>query len=137
VNRRIVLDASAALEAVLLRPQAEAVADALEQASVVLVPGIFHAEVANALWKCVRAESLEPQDVVELFEMATGLIDRTAPDADLAQEALVAATTSHHPVYDMLYAVLARRFGCTVCTMDKRLGVALEKMDISHLTLRL
>jgi predicted nucleic acid-binding protein len=133
MSRRIVLDASAALEAVLLGPRAEAIADALEQASVVLVPGVFHSEVANALWKYVRVETLELQEAVGRFETATSLTDRTVPDADLAEEALVAAASTDHPVYDMLYAVLARRFGCTVCTLVTRLESALERMKIDSL----
>lgn len=136
MNRRIVLDASAALEAVLPGADAEAVVDTLERADMVLIPGVFHAEVANALWKYIRAETLELHDAVWRFESAVGLADRTVPDADLVEEALVAAAGIGHPVYDMLYAVLARRFGCTVCTMDKRLGAALGKMNIDQLILR-
>ena len=136
MNKRLVLDASAALEAVLPGEQAVRVADTLERASIVIVPGLFHSEVANALWKYTRAGFFGCQDAVERFETAVTLADRTVPDADLAQEALVAATANGHPVYDMLYAVLARRFGCTVCTMDRRLGEVLEKMGVAHLTLR-
>ena len=137
MSQRLVLDASAALEAVVLGAKAKEVFEALERAAVVLVPGIFHSEVANALWKYVRSGRFDLQDAVSRFESAATITDRTVADADLAGEALVAAVTHDHSVYDMLYAVLARRFGCTVCTMDKRLGAALERMDIDHLTLRL
>ena len=34
------------------------------------------------------------------------------------------------PVYDLLYAVLARRTGCTVLTMDERLKKLLGQMGI-------
>jgi predicted nucleic acid-binding protein len=49
----------------------------------------------------------------------------------LAQEALVAAAAYRHSLYDMMYAVLARRQGATVITLDSRFAVTLREMRIS------
>ncbi len=133
VTRRIVLDASAALEAVLVRPRAPAVLNALEEAAIVLAPDLFFAEVANSLWKYVRGGHIDVGQVLEYYETAAALVDRTLPAADLAHEAITEAARHTHPVYDMLYAVVARRFGCAVCTVDRRLASALGQMEIPAL----
>lgn len=127
---RAVLDASAAVEAVLPGPCAAAVIDLLDPCPVVLVPGLYASEVANTLWKYARAGNLATDQAVVLLEKAIGLADRVVPDRELVQEALVSAATSNHPVYDLLYATLARRFGCTVITMDRRLAKLLKELSI-------
>jgi predicted nucleic acid-binding protein len=43
---------------------------------------------------------------------------------------LIAAVRFDHPVYDALYAVLARRRGAAVLTLDRRLRSLLEKMRV-------
>ena len=93
--RRAVLDVSAAVEVVLLGSRAAPLADALEACPLVLVPGLFHAEVANALWKYVRLGNLAAEEAVTLLETAFGLADRVVPDRDLAEEALIAAASAN------------------------------------------
>lgn len=48
---RVVLDASAAVRLIMRMDDALWLADRLDEASLVPVPGLFRAEVANALWK--------------------------------------------------------------------------------------
>ncbi|MDL1952047.1 type II toxin-antitoxin system VapC family toxin, partial [Acidobacteria bacterium ACD] len=52
-------------------------------------------------------------------------------DHELAVEALSEASRYGHPVYDLLYAVLARREGCKVLTFDRRLTSLLRELGIS------
>jgi predicted nucleic acid-binding protein len=130
VIRRAVLDASAAVEVLLLGNRASPVLELLEECLVVLVPELFHSEVANALWKYVRAGDLSAEEAISLLETSFGLPDRVVPDRELAEEALAAAISTNHPVYDLLYASLARRHGCTVVTMDGRLAKLLGEMGI-------
>lgn len=128
--RRAVLDASAAVEIVLPGSRAAAVVDLLDECLVVFVPELFHAEVANALWKYVDAGDLSADEALALLETSFGLPDRVVPDHELAEEALAAAISTNHPVYDLLYASLARRHGCTVVTLDGRLAKLLSGMGI-------
>ncbi|MCD4747844.1 MAG: type II toxin-antitoxin system VapC family toxin [Thermoanaerobaculales bacterium] len=130
MRTRLVLDASAALEAVLRRPGGVAVLDAVEGAHNVTAPGLFAAEVANALWKHVRAGDLEREDAQTALEEALQLVDSLTESRDLVSEALVAASAFDHPVYDTLYAVLARRTGAAVCTLDRRLKRLLDEMRV-------
>jgi predicted nucleic acid-binding protein len=127
---RIVLDASAALRVVLASPDAEEAVGTLERASLVLAPSLFASETANALWK-LGSKGLLPSEVLaERWEMAMALPDRLCPDQDLAVEALSEAARHGHPVYDLLYVVLARREGCRVMTFDRRLISLLRKLGI-------
>jgi len=130
VRRRLVLDASAAVHVVRATPQAERLLDVLADTALVMAPDLYSCEVANALWKYVQHESLPREEAGELLADARNLTDLRIANDELAQEALVAAATHDHPVYDMLYAVLARRHGAAVLTTDQRLSSALEKMGI-------
>jgi predicted nucleic acid-binding protein len=127
---RVVLDASAGVEAVLAGPRAAKVLRLLEACPLVLVPGLYACEVANALWKYVRAGDLTREEALPLVEAALGLADRAVPDHELAPEALSSAAAAGHPVYDLVYAVLARRFGCTVVTTDRRFPRLLAELGI-------
>ncbi|MCU0304180.1 MAG: type II toxin-antitoxin system VapC family toxin [Thermoanaerobaculales bacterium] len=122
MSHRLVLDASASLEAVLGRPQAAAVLDRVERATVVRAPDLYGAEVANALWKHVKAGDLDLSQALTALQAALDIVDATIPSADLAEEALATAAAFDHPVDDALYLVAARRSGATICTRDRRLA---------------
>jgi predicted nucleic acid-binding protein len=59
-----------------------------------------------------------------------GLVDALIPERTLAPEALVAAANHKRSVYDMMYAILARRSGATVITMDRGFALILREMEI-------
>jgi predicted nucleic acid-binding protein len=128
---RIVLDASAALRLVMRMEDAAALADRLERASLVLSPSLFQAETANALWKYVQADQLTLDQALVRLEEALALVDVQIPDAELATESLASACQYRHPVYDLLYAVAARRHAGGVLTRDHRLVKLLREMDIA------
>lgn len=131
MSRRIVVDASAIVELVMTGPRARKLLDVLTAATEVMAPDLLFSEVANALWKYVRAGAIEAESAVSLCEKALDLVDSTVPARELAKEALVAAVSQGHPVYDMCYAVLARREGCTVCTLDKAFARVLASMSVA------
>jgi predicted nucleic acid-binding protein len=127
---RIVLDASAALHIVLRTENAVRLAEVVANAALVLAPTLFAAESANGLWKYVLAGELEAAAALEHRQEAVGLIDSFVPDSELCAESLSESIRVGHPVYDLLYAVLARRNGCAVLTMDGRLRELLDRLEI-------
>ena len=135
MSRLLVLDASAAIEAVLGRSQALEIVEYLEHADRVTVPDLYFAEISNALWKYVRNGDLLLEDAQTMLSIATSLPDDVLPARELATEALATATAFDHPVYDALYAVTARREGAAVCTIDQRLARLLEAMRVPTITL--
>jgi predicted nucleic acid-binding protein len=117
----IVLDASAAIHLVLNGPRAATVRAAIESDGATVAPDLYVAEVANALWKYVRAGQLDPDIARDSLSDATELLTRTVPSAELVTESLHEATRLGHPVYDLLYLVAARRNAATLATCDQRL----------------
>ena len=129
--KRIVIDASTAVALVIGRhPKAEQALNVLDEADTVLAPRLYWNEVANALWKYSCHSGLPEPAAVAYLEEAAGLVDEPIDDELLSTEALIAAIRFEHPVYDALYAVLARRRGAAVLTLDRRLRSLLEKMRI-------
>jgi predicted nucleic acid-binding protein len=127
----LVLDASAAIRLTLGHPDIPAkVFDSLKSADRVLAPRLFFSEVGNALWKYVRARGISEAEALERVREARALVSSPVDDAQLIEEALAAAVRFDHPVYDALYAVLARRRSCAVVTMDRRLESLLTAMRI-------
>ncbi len=127
---RIVLDASAALAAVVGRSPAAGVLDVLASASIVLAPDLFASEIADGLWKYVSAGELTGDQASTALDAALDLVERLVPTSSLAQEALREATHYRNAVYDLCYAIAARREGCAVLTLDRRLQTLLKKMGI-------
>ena len=130
MTARAVLDASAAVHLVMKGEHAASLATKLEDVAVVTTPDLFCSESANSLWKYVRAGTLDLDVAITRFEQAMGLTDGLVPERALAPEALVAAAKHKRSVYDMMYAVLARRSGAIVITMDRGFGLILREMDI-------
>jgi len=127
---RAVLDSSGAVHLVMNGEHASSLAAKLEAAAVVMTPDLFCSETANSLWKYVRAGELTLDLALTRFEQCMGLADSLVPERALAPEALVAAARHQHSVYDMMYAVLARRSGATVITMDRGFALKLRDMEI-------
>jgi predicted nucleic acid-binding protein len=130
-QRRWVLDASAALHVVMRLPTAEPVIDKLEQANLILVPQLYFSEAANALWKYVSHNQLSAEQAIERYQDVCALPDQAISDQTLALEALSLASTYNHPVYDMIYAVLARRNACGVLSKDSRLAKLLVSIGVT------
>jgi len=128
---RLVLDASAALHVVLRTERGAGMIAALEDSAAVLAPSLFHGEVANALWKYVRAGAMDKQTAMARVEEAFDLVDSFEPDATLVTEALSLAVLHDHPVYDLLYVVLAMRFGARLLSADAKLVRLAQRIDPS------
>lgn len=118
---RIVLDASAACEIVLLRPLSERLDAIVRAADDVSAPELYVAETANVLWKYVKAKELDLDSSQRCLEAAVNLCDHIVAMPALIQEALVTSCVTKHPVYDAIYLILARRLGAHLVSLDKRL----------------
>lgn len=127
---KVVLDASAGLAVVLGQDAAPAILDILARATVVVAPELYAAEVTSGLWKYVTAGQLSIDDAMDRLDAVLELVDRRQPTADIAPEVLREASIRRHSAYDLFYAVLARREGAVVVTIDARLRKLLAEMDI-------
>ena len=128
----IVLDANVAVEAARGTESGLALLELVLEDEQILAPGIFHAEVANSFWSYVHAGMLESSSAIPLSMQAEKFVDEFIPDEALLPEALQEAAHCNHPVYDMLYVVLARRNGATLVTRDKKLLALCDSLGISR-----
>ena len=125
-----VLDASAAFEFVLGRPESQQIADALANADLVLAPDLYVAEVSNAVWKYVLSGHIPAESADVLLDIVS-LPDELISSHDLYREAFAFSVRKNHPVYDSLYSILARRNDATLLTMDRRLAKISREEGIS------
>ncbi|MFQ5710080.1 MAG: type II toxin-antitoxin system VapC family toxin [bacterium] len=125
-----VLDASAAIGIALGRSQAAFCADLLSKADWVIAPDLFVPEVTNAFWKYHQFENL-PLDVCEeMLELTMALSDDFVESSGMYKEAFALACSTHHPVYDTLYLVLARRENGMLLTLDQKLQQLAKKHSV-------
>ena len=104
---RLVLDASAALHAALGLALSSPIFDRIQESVIVLAPGLYCAEVANGLYKYVKAGMMTEEQALDLHDRSIHLVDQLIDEMELAREALAASIRFGHPVYDAFYAVLA------------------------------
>lgn len=126
----VVLDASAAVRAVLNRETETAILDILDNASTVITTDLFIAEVTSGLWKYVTAGRISVDEAAGSLDEALDFVNTFHEIAGLAHEVLREASLRRHPVYDLYYVVLARREGAAILTFDKRLKELCGEMGI-------
>jgi predicted nucleic acid-binding protein len=126
---KVVVDASTAF-VMLATP--ERVAQILAAATSVLAPELIVTELLNARWKVARSGAPAPS-----LDSVLGLFDRVQLVASLpyAVDAAVLAQRLDHPVYDCLYAVLAKRENSQLVTADLRLAAKLTNDVVDVVTI--
>jgi predicted nucleic acid-binding protein len=130
VSTVIVLDASAAVRAVMDAAAQPVLLDRLAAAPVVLAPALMRVEAANALWKYWRAGVVDTAEAMVRHAEASSLVHRFIDEQALFPEALQLAADLDHPVYDAMYAVTARRHAATLLTFDRRLHALCARAQI-------
>jgi predicted nucleic acid-binding protein len=127
---RLILDASAALEIVLVRGKEPLLSRLIEQADEVLAPDLIVPEVVNTIWKYHQFESLGLNTCDQAIERVLGLVDMLVPSVELYRSAFLLARTTRRPAYDMFYLALARREDAGLLTTDIGLRKEAERQGI-------
>lgn len=127
---KIILDTSAAVETVLNGATAAHYNKILGDAEWVLAPMLFVCEAANVLWKYHRLEKMPLDECERAIEDCLAIPDSLADPRDSYGEAFAMACLTKHSVYDMMYAVLARRHNAYLATTDARLRDTCRKHSI-------
>lgn len=117
----IVLDASAAVRAVMDAAAQPELLDRLAAAALVLAPTLMRVEAANALWKYRRSGAIDAGQARDRHAEVCMLVHRFIDEQSLFPEALQLAADADHPVHDTVYAVTARRHAATLLSFDCRL----------------
>jgi predicted nucleic acid-binding protein len=126
----LVLDTSAALDLVLKKGEFEHFASLVGAVETVLAPEIYISEITNAAWKYNKLAGFSPAESVRIAEDGISLIDKFWPVIDLWRESLRESIRNDHPVYDLLYAVCARRTDGLLLTRDDKLKKICDKLSV-------
>jgi len=125
-----VLDVSAAIDILLQKEKKELFNATYEKASWVIAPDLYIAEISNVLWKYYKSGLISHMECIQYVEDGIELIDDYFPSKELWKEALGEGIKNTHSIYDMYYAVLARRNDATLITNDSKLSLICNKLNI-------
>ena len=125
-----VLDTCAAFEIAFHGPKYKIFKDAYDNADKVIAPALFDSEVSNVLWKYVCAGMVDEENAKKTLVYLLQMVNEYTDTSELAIEALHEGIRLGHNIYDMLYAVLARRTGATLLTTDKKFRTLAESLGI-------
>ena len=125
-----VLDVSAAIEILLQKEKKELFNTTYEKASWVIAPDLYIAEISNVLWKYNKSGLISHIECIQYVEDGIDLIDDYFPSQELWKEALGEGIKNTHSIYDMYYAILARRNDATLITNDSKLSLICKKLNI-------
>ncbi|MCK5680529.1 type II toxin-antitoxin system VapC family toxin [bacterium] len=125
-----VLDTSAAIEIVLQRNFAKKLAKYVTDADWVITPNLFISEITNTIWKYQRFANLPYSACEKALEQALALPDDFIDELDLYREAFKLSCSLNHPVYDILYLLIARRNNGLLLTLDKKLSKIAIKCSV-------
>lgn len=127
-----VVDASVALKWFVPEIEGDLAERVLTGRGKLHAPDFLVIETANAAWKNWRKGLIEQRVVSSVVQRLPRLVDEWHGDQNLTKEALEMAVDLHHPIFDCIYLVLARRLGLKVVTADRRmLSVAPPNLTIA------
>jgi predicted nucleic acid-binding protein len=126
----LILDASAGIEIVLEQPRSGDFSKEIEMSDGVISSELYRAEIANVIWKYVKAGLLEKDQAKKTLSFAENLVDHFVPLSENTEETLMEAIRIGHSPYDILYYTLARRNGAKLLTMDKKLKLMCQNSGI-------
>jgi predicted nucleic acid-binding protein len=125
--RLIVLDASVAAKWYIREANSDLAQSLLEADFSFLVPDIFLAEVASAIWKQHREDrQLNAAEVRSAVNDLLQIEIQPIASSILLPRAIDISLTLGHPIYDCLYLSLAERSQKVAITADKKLCEKLE-----------
>ena len=127
----VVLDCSAAIEMCRNTQKGRALRALLLEGEQVVAPDLLKVELRNVVWKNRRAGHLGEAEANLWIQTVLSVVDNFVPSDANIDEAYAEANLRNHPVYDMLYATLARRHACCLFTLDKRLAAVCQEMGVN------
>ena len=126
-----VLDVSGAIQVLLQKEKNESFTNKIKNSSWVIAPDLYVSELTNVLWKYYTAQLVSHEDCIQLVEDGINLIDDFIDVKELWKESLGEGIKNNHSIYDMYYAVLARRNDAILITNDKPLADMCKELKIS------
>lgn len=128
-----VLDVSGVTQIVLEKEKKDKFEHGLKESSKIIAPDLYIPELTNTLWKYYKAKLLTQSVCVAKITEGLDFIDEFTDSRELWKEALAEGIKNNHSIYDMYYAVLARRCSGILITNDGDLAKVCKKLKIEYL----
>ena len=125
-----VLDVSGAIQVILQKDKCQRFDEKIKESSWVVAPDLYISELSNVLWKYHRAKVITHEECIQYVEDGINLIDDFIDAKELWKESLGEGIKNNHSIYDMYYAVLARRNDATLITNDGPLADICKELKI-------
>ena len=126
-----VVDVSSAVEIILQKDKHSLFDENIKESSWIIAPDLYISELSNVFWKYHKAKAITRDECIQYVEDGINLIDDYIEAKELWKEALGEGIKNNHSVYDMYYAILARRNDATLLTNDRLLANICKKLKIS------
>lgn len=129
----VALDASAAVTWVLrdAEPEDENRIDELVSTGFVLVPELWHSEMANPFCSAIRAGRIDEEFVIGVCEQLDQLDIRTDVVGTQVQLLALEAHARDLTAYDTSYLLLAKDRGLPLVTLDRQLATAAQSAGVT------
>ena len=126
----IVLDSSAACDMVRKTAEGMAFRALMLSEEKVISCELLRAEVVSIFRKLCRHGFIPIEKVQSFLTESTALVNEYYSIQELQEEVLSESIRLDHSSYDMFYFVLARRFGATLFTLDRKLIRLCEEQGV-------
>ena len=126
-----ILDVSGAIQVILEKEKAEKFDKIIKSSEWVIAPDLYVSEISNVLWKYHKAKLITHDECIQYVEDGINIIDDYIDAKELWKEALGEGIRNKHSIYDMYYAVLARRNDAFLITNDGGLAKLSKMLGIS------
>ena len=126
----IVLDSSAACDMVRKTEEGRAFRALMLSEEKVISCELLRAEVVSIFRKLCRHGLIPIEKVQSFLTESTALVNEYYSIQELQEEVLSESIRLDHSSYDMFYFVLARRFGATLFTLDRKLIRLCEEQGV-------
>jgi predicted nucleic acid-binding protein len=118
---RLVVDASVAFKWFVTEADSPLASSLLSGKQTLVSPELVLAEVLNALWRGVRQQAVDRDQLRHTATHLAHFFDELVPLRALAIRAAHIAQALDHPIYDCFYLALAERESALLVTADRRL----------------
>jgi predicted nucleic acid-binding protein len=127
-----VIDVSGIAQILFQTPKKEKFEAILQEASLVLAPDLYVSELSNTLWKYCLKGIYTSEECIQFVEDGLNYVDEYINSKELWKEAFGEGVKNKHSVYDMFYAIIARRNDGVILTNDENLVKICKKNNIKY-----
>jgi predicted nucleic acid-binding protein len=124
------LDVCGAMEILLQKERADKFGKLLQDATLIVAPDLYIAELTNTMWKYCRANILTRDECAQYIKDGINYVDKFIDGKELWQEAFSEGINNSHSIYDMFYLVAARRNDAVLITTDSVLAEICKKNNL-------